>query len=175
MSKFSIAFIAVLMIIGLKDVLGIADSTQYKILAVDRSRIAVLPNDTSDFWIFPAGLQVVLTNDDFQEIEQVLDSTINSYNAKQNLSYKKMVEKYPNLTVDKEQFIIDLSRYRRQYVAIINQNADKEVWINCFCNTFETNNWQSQNVEVIDGGNCFFHLKINLTKRMIYNFSVNGI
>src|SRR5659263_394828 len=97
-----------LMIIGLKDVLGIADSTQYKILAVDRSRIAVLPNDTSDFWIFPAGLQVVLTNDDFQEIEQVLDSTINSYNAKQNLSYKKMVEKYPNLTVDKEQFIICL-------------------------------------------------------------------
>lgn len=173
--RLSIFSIAVLVIIAQNFVMGIADSTHYEILNVDRSRIAVLPNDTSDFWIFPAGSPTVLIKDDFQKIEQLLDSTIDNYNVNQNLRYKEMVAKYPKLKVDKDQFVIDFSRYRRQYVAIINQNGDKEVWINCFCNSFQTNNWHSQKIEVIDGGNCFFHLKINLTKRLIYNFSVNGI
>ena len=130
---------------------------------------------TADFWIFPTCVSTNLTEVDFQNIEQLLDSTIDNYNEEQEVGFKKMVAKYPQFKTDKNQFVINLSRYKRQYIAVINQNGDKEVWINCLCDSFHDDNWKTQIVMVFDGGNCFFNLKINLTKRLIYNFSVNGV
>jgi hypothetical protein len=177
MSKVSkrLFFFSVLLIIGQICVMGSDNLAKSKILSVDYSKIAVLPNDTSDFWIFPTGSPLILTKDDFQDIEQLLDSTIDSYNTKQQINYLKMIAKYPNLNVDRDQFVIKLPNYKRQYIAIINRNGEKEVCLNFFCKSFQDDKWKTQWIEVMDGGNCFFHLKINLTRRFIYNFSVNGV
>ena len=73
----------------------------------------------------------------------------------------------------KNYFILILNRYKRQYMPIINKYGEKEVWVNCFCEHW---NWdlKTRPVEVRDGGNCFFNLKINLSKNIYYNLMING-
>lgn len=58
-------------------------------------------------------------------------------------------------------------------MAALNKKGEKEVWINCFCVDVRRD-WKKQIVEVYDGGNCFFNLKINLNKSQYYELSVNG-
>ena len=174
-TKLSLILSAILIISGQIYVMGSGKIANFKRISIDKSRIAVLPYDTADFWIFPSCTSTNLTEADFQNIEQLLDSTIDNYNVKQEVVFKKMVAKYPQYKTDKDQFVIKLSRYKRQYIAVINQNGDKEVWINCFCNSNIFDYWKTQRVIVLDGGNCFFNLQINLTKRLIYNLSINGV
>jgi hypothetical protein len=63
--------------------------------------------------------------------------------------------------------------YKRQYVSIINSIGEKEVWINCFCDSFYKD-WKKQILHVDDGGNCFFNLKVNLSTKKCYDIFVNG-
>lgn len=69
--------------------------------------------------------------------------------------------------------IIQPSKYFKQLIPIINSKGEKEVWISCFCETFD--HWKTQRVYVSDGGNCVFHVKINLTKHKIMYFKANGL
>jgi hypothetical protein len=68
---------------------------------------------------------------------------------------------------------IDLKRYKRQYVAVINNKGEKEIWINFFCNDCDKD-WKKEIIIVKDGGDCFFNLKINLTTKKYYDFMING-
>lgn len=114
-----------------------------------------------------------MTNDDLLKIEIILNKCINDYNPNQERQFKEINDKHPEYKLDKKYFIIDLTRYKRQYVAIINSKGEKEVWINCFCNTWDKN-WKTNLIFVHDGGNCYFNLKINLTTRKYYELMVNG-
>ena len=67
---------------------------------------------------------------------------------------------------------IEFSDYKFQFVPVINEKGEKEVWANSFCGEFE--NWKTQIVQVDDGGKCFFNLYINLNQKSYYRFSVNG-
>ena len=69
--------------------------------------------------------------------------------------------------------IKDVSKYYKQFIAVINKQGEKEVWINCFCS--KDPKWKNEVVLVLDGGNCYFQLKINLTKKLVYDFMVNGV
>lgn len=120
-------------------------------LLPDTSIIAILPLDTQLHWIFNSGKTVELTADDLVKIEMLLQQCIDEYKF------------------EKTNFIIDLTRYRRQYMAAINSKGEKEVWINCFCE-----NWKTSAVLVVDGGNCFFNLKVNLATGNYYELSING-
>jgi hypothetical protein len=65
------------------------------------------------------------------------------------------------------------SKYFKQFVAVINKNGEKEVWVNCCCEVMDY--WKKQIQTTLDGGTCYFNLKINLNKNILYNFSVNGV
>lgn len=75
----------------------------------------------------------------------------------------------------RKSFGIDFSlrSYKRQYVPMVNKNGEKIVWANFFCND-PVADWKREIVYVWDGGNCFFNLKVNLTKRECYELYVNG-
>lgn len=141
---------------------------------VDKSIIGVVPYDSTEKWAFENGKQAELANNDFVIIEELLETCINSYNTQQQKRYNKIMAKHPEYTLRKEDFIIDLKVYKRQYVAITNSKGEKEVWVNCFCST-EIENWKKDIILFFDGGNCYFNLKINITKGTYYNLMVNGV
>lgn len=128
---------------------------QTKTIYIDTSEFVILPFETTLNWVFKDSKPTELTNDDLLKIETIFNKCMNAYN------------------LDKNNLKIELGRYNRQYVAAENSKGKKEVWINCFCREWDINN-RKQIVSVLDGGNCYFNLKINLTKGEYYELMVNG-
>jgi hypothetical protein len=136
----------------------------FTVQPVDTSLIAIIPFENSREWLFDKSYSpTTLTQKDVEKIEMLLTSCVNDYNKKLSADYKQY-------------FSIDLikGKYKRQYVAVINKKGDKEVWVNCFCQT-HNDNWRTSIIIVDDGGNCYFNLKINLTKEKCYDLIVNGL
>ena len=130
---------------------------------VDTSLIAIIPFDNSRDWVFDKTYSPsTLTQDDIEKIERLMTDCVNTYNNKLSSD-------------NKQYFYIDLTKekYRRQYVAVTSKNGDKEIWINCLCQ-IHGDNWKTSIIMVEDGGNCYFNLKINLTKEECYDLGVNG-
>ena len=151
----------------------ISQQKQDEIKKVDTTKIAILPFDTNQYWIFKDNKPTDLNKDDIQKIENILTICINEYNLGQEKQFIDIDKKHPEYKLDKKNFIIDLTRYKRQYVATINSKGEKEIWINCFCDT-HNKNWRTERIVVKDGGNCYFNLKINLTTGQYYELMVNG-
>lgn len=129
---------------------------------VNLNNIAVFPYSENQF-IFKNSKDYNLTNQDLKEIEVLLQKSIIDYN-----------ETHKNYLLRVNEPLINLQNYKRQYVAVINSNNEKEVWINFVCNRNNAN-WKKYIIEVDDGGSCYFNLKINLTKKKFYDFIVNGV
>lgn len=140
---------------------------------VDTSIITILPFDTIKHWVFKNNSPTDLTGEDLLQVESILNKCISVYNTNQETHFKELNEKYPGYKLDWNNFIIDLQRYKRQYVATTNSKGEKEVWLNCFCGGGYPN-WKTDLVFVKDGGNCYFNLKINLTSGECYDLMVNG-
>lgn len=96
-----------------------------------------------------------LETSDKQIVSQLLEKAIKDYNLKN------------------EKKIIEIKDYKRQYIAYIDINGEKEIWINFFCDELSYN-WKKKIVQVKDGGKCYFNLKINITKKTFRNLFVNG-
>ena len=136
----------------------------------DTSIIAIIPFDTSYYWIFKNCKTVSLTTNDIKKIEQLLPKGIKTEQEKR---FQMFRNKFPDDEISKKDFVIKLRKYQRQYVAVINDKGEKEVWINCFCETLG-DDWRKIIISVDDGGKCFFNIKMNLTKGIFYEFYVNG-
>jgi len=140
---------------------------------------AVLEFNPEWNWIYKNVKSTELLQSDFLIIDKVLKQAVDKYNLGQveNIKERKkwFEETYPNQDFEKSEpkLTLDLKNYKMQYVPIINENGEKEVWINLFCTTEHTN-WKEEIVVFYDGGNCFFNLKINLNKNSYADFQVNG-
>jgi len=68
-------------------------------------------------------------------------------------------------------------QYDRQYVAAINENGEKLIWINFFCDetTVEFYDLRKEQTNIADGGKCYFRIKVNLAKKEIIGYRFNGI
>ena len=132
-------------------------------LTVDTSLITILPYDTSLYWVFENCKQAELAEKDLKLIDSLFISCVEDYNK--NISIK-----YP---IEKDNCIIDLKKYKRQYIAVANNKGEKEVWINCFCGDWDKDS-RLNPVLVMDGGKCYFNLKINLTTKQSYDLMING-
>tara|TARA_B100000949_G_C14048314_1_gene352486 strand:- start:63 stop:614 length:552 start_codon:yes stop_codon:yes gene_type:complete len=141
---------------------------------VDTSLIAFLPYELSKNKIFKDARQASLSKFELNEIEILLIECIEKYNLEQKGKFEKfdrrVIEEY-NIDIDRS--TIDLKKYKRQYISVVNSYGQKEVWINCFCIP-AIEYWKESIVNIDDGGNCFFNLKVNLSKGEFYDFNVNG-
>ena len=130
-------------------------------------------------WIYENAKPTQLTEANLNQIEGILNRAVTEYNLgqAQNIKERKewFEETYPNQDFEKSEpkLTLNLDDYKRQYFAVINENGQKEVWVNLFCTT-EYSNWKEEIVIWHDGGNCFFNLKINLIKNSYRDFHVNG-
>lgn len=69
---------------------------------------------------------------------------------------------------------LEQHKYYRQYVAAENSNGEKLVWINFFCESHYDPSHVTFILNVLDGGNCFFQVKVNLTQKDCYFYIENG-
>jgi hypothetical protein len=141
---------------------------------VDTSKIAIIPFDKSKCWFFKENDPTSLASRDLDQIDKLLTLCIFKYNSKKLKIYNQLDK---NKIEDKENFernYIDLSKYKRQYVATINSKGEKEIWVNFFCDTFNSN-WKKEILVVFDGGNCFFNVKLNLKKKKYFDLIINGV
>jgi hypothetical protein len=80
-----------------------------------------------------------------------------------------------------------ISKFYRQYVCYIDSNGDSIVFVNALCHIlddlefdknkpvrFVRGDWQNHLMMVDDGGDCFWSMQINYTKKEYFRFSVNG-
>jgi hypothetical protein len=67
-----------------------------------------------------------------------------------------------------------LEVYHRQYVALINEQGEREIWINFFCGSFG-NDWKHSVMVVDDGGGCFFQIRLNWSKKKVVELLPNGV
>lgn len=152
------------------------DNTETQKLNIDSSAIAVIKLDSTTnntFKLFKTVAETHLTSEDIEKIELILVDFLKEYNPKQEKEYNEIKGKNPNAKIDINHFTIDLGRYKRQYYATTNEKGEKEIWVNCFCNTWDKN-WKENLIFIFDGGNCYFNLKINLTTGMFWDVIVNG-
>ncbi|TAJ15366.1 hypothetical protein DMA11_01635 [Marinilabiliaceae bacterium JC017] len=87
-------------------------------------------------------------------------------------------------------YILDVDNvrnYYRQYAFYSAMNGDSMVYVNGLCEilefpsdscgiaTFKPFEWKNKFMCVEDGGDCYWSIMINKSKRSYYHFSINGI
>jgi hypothetical protein len=127
--------------------------------SIDTSRYAVLPfNPGRDSFIFSQYFkQAPVSVAEIKMIEKIISVTITEHNKQ-----SKSIVKNPG-------------KYYKQIIAAINAQGQKEVWVNCFCTPYEKRHWRKGVVMVLDGGPCFFNIKINLSNNTVMSLAVNGV
>lgn len=152
-----------------------ADNTVPQVSA-DTIDFATLPSDSSTHLItgFPRNLETATLNGTDQHlVDSLMEALVADYNNTL-LSQKPK----PSDTTASAPSPIHLKDYKKQYIAVTNAKGEKEVWANCFCKAIEKRiefvEWKKIPVKVIDGGNCFFNVKLNLSKRKAYDLKVNS-
>ena len=151
-----------------------ADGAGIKIsTSTNDTNYAIITLDRAENWIFENADPVELTSDDIRDIDEILCKCINNYNLEQEKRFDALQQQYPEQYFDKTHRIIDLNRYKRQYVAVLNEYHAKEVWVNCVCDNDDWD-WKTKIILVKNGERCFFQLKMNLASKEYYDFVVNG-
>jgi hypothetical protein len=130
---------------------------------VDTALYTILPYDgrvkMAMDWQFTNARPDSLTIEQIDSAEDLIDSAY--------IAYIKDADKHIHL-------LQPLTAYRRQYVALIDDQGDREIWINFFCTAFN-HDWRHSAMVVDDGGGCFFQIRINWTKRIVMELQPNGL
>ena len=114
-----------------------------------------------------------LNRNDFFVLDKLVHKAIQSYNNIQKSLYESHLKELPDKNIYDEQFLIELPKYKRQYFCALNDRGEKIVWVNCFCGNEDY--WKTEEVFVFDGGNCYFHMMINLSTKQVSGFGTNGV
>ncbi|KSA14159.1 hypothetical protein [Maribacter dokdonensis] len=138
------------------------------------SDFVILTYQSEWYYIFKNVKPTELTQSELIEIENILKIVVKENNEIQKTKLIQHNKTYPEYQRTKTGFELKLDGFKRQYVPVINDKGQKEVWINFFCDDFGIEYWKTDLVQVDDGGNCFFNLKINLETKEYYELSING-
>ena len=123
--------------------------------SLDTSLYTILPYSPNSHLPLRGVRPASLGTDEVDSIEVILRAMVQEQNARGRAH------------------LSNLTQYKRQYVAVINAKGEKEVWVNCFCQLVSPA-WRKEIVVVYDGGPCFFHLVVNLSKHQYYSVMING-
>ena len=87
--------------------------------------------------------------------------------------FSKSLNDY-NLSHTKHPIDIYKSNYKLQLIAATNADNEKIIWVNGFCYENHFSSWRNTIVWVRDGGQCFFDVTLNLTKKTFSEIGTNG-
>ena len=119
---------------------------------------AIIAFDEKEQGLFTTAKPTNLTKLEIDTVETILRQAVQQYNQ----------------GMKNERYLIKpLTNYIRQYIPVLNDKGEREVYVNCFCSTGD-DKWKTEIVGASDGGNCYFHVKINLTAKTYSQLAVNG-
>jgi hypothetical protein len=146
------------------------------IFDLPKSEYAILPLDSSTNWLslFKNAKPAELNQSELAEIEEIIGIAIRENNQKQDEELVEHNKTYPDNQLTETGYELKLDGFKRQYVSVINEKGEKEIWINFFCNDWNSDKWKTELMIVKDGGNCYFNLKVNLTKKAYSDLRING-
>ncbi len=121
-----------------------------------------------------------LSSAELSTINAMITERTLQYNSERKEAAIKQAKKYENKQAKYQlEYYLDLigpiKKYYKQVVVVINKSGQKEAFINCFCTKPENDSWKKSIGLVMDGGACYFSVKINLTTNSILAFYVNGV
>ncbi|GLB53501.1 hypothetical protein NBRC110019_25420 [Neptunitalea chrysea] len=125
---------------------------------VPDSNYVILPYNNKESFPFKNATTSSLTTEELITTEEILEKAVKKYNR----------------NASKEYNTFPLKKYKRQYISVLTNQGEKEVYINFFCDDRESEDWKSQHIMVHDGGPCYFSIKINLTTKRYKDLMVNG-
>jgi hypothetical protein len=138
----------------------------------------IIPYDTTfktDFGTDGTHRRTELNSDELIVAEKILSTAIKKYNSEQKARIEELNKLGSAYNFKPEDFDIKLTNYSRQYIPVLNEREEKEIWINFFCDPVKEHPyWKKDIVFVLDGGNCYFSLVINLCTMKYHKFYVNG-
>jgi hypothetical protein len=145
-------------------------------LSYDTSVIAIFKWDPGKYYSFPKNSDsTVLSQQELNDVDSLFKSAVKTYNDEQRQRLPRLYKSFQ--IQDSSQFLLDISKYKRQYFPFENVNGERIVYINCFCiDKFHSPypDWKTVEVFVDDGGSCYFNLKVNLATKKWSDFWVNG-
>lgn len=138
-----------------------------KVINTSDKKMVVINNQEYIKWITGEKYESWSPNSsDFNEIDSILQVAIvkREFLPLQITSLNELKERY------------------RQYVCYFDEDGNKIVYINSFCEipTIYENgkekqmNWHREMVDVADGGSCYWNMKINMTLRTYDDLIING-
>jgi hypothetical protein len=138
-----------------------------QLLIYDTSKIAIIPYHQDIPWMsydYDVDSSADLTQQDISEVKKIFEQSVTDHNNKIPDSVKK-----------NSHYTIDLKNrdYKTQYVCTINRKNEKIVYVCCFCNLIGLN-WRTF-VFIAEEGNCFFTVKIDLTAKKYFDFSLDNL
>ncbi|WP_162944995.1 hypothetical protein [Flavisolibacter nicotianae] len=136
-------------------------ATNREKLSFDTTKIAIIPYDTTYYWVLKNTLPIELKQDDLQIIDSLLSDCIQAHNIKQDAT--KEFSEY-----------IDLRKYKLQYLPFADKKGRRMVYVNGFCDFEGFDYWKRSLVTVNDGGICFFQVSINLSMVKYERLYTNG-
>ncbi|MBC7861367.1 MAG: hypothetical protein IAF38_00250 [Bacteroidia bacterium] len=127
-------------------------------------------------WIFKARIGTSISGSDIVIIDSLIKIGANEFNLKNKKfidSLNKTLYRHSeNKFTGKGSVFPD--KYKKQCYPYVNSNGETEVWVNCFCDGPWKFDWRKEPLGMVrDGGNCFFQVKINLSKKTFSEFHVN--
>jgi hypothetical protein len=156
--------------------LPISSNSELESFEIDSSKFIELKYDSTFKSMFPKNsVDTRLTKEDLNISERILRKEINRYNVQGQSRKDSLNKKFPNHQFYEGQFIIDLEEYNRQYISLEAPNGDRIIHINLFCKSNTHEYWKQNYVNVYGGGNCYFHLTINTTKKELIEFLLNSV
>lgn len=150
------------------------EQTEISRFQVPDSTYVILDYKSDWHWIFKDAKPTKLSEDELAEIERIIEQAVKENNEQQRKDLEAHNKEHPNNQWTETGFELETKGFKRQYVSVINDKGQKEIWINFFCDDWESENWKSDIMVVLDGGNCYFNLKVNLETKTYSDLSING-
>ncbi|WP_324721562.1 hypothetical protein [Salinimicrobium sp. HB62] len=139
--------------------------------SITDQKVAILLNSEQNKWLEENyGLKKwTPTGKDLNIVQEVLDKAIHN----KEFDFLKKPTKQ------------SVEKYYRQYIPYINENGERIIEINAFCEILENPpenrinewtklDWRTEYVIVDDGGDCYWQITINLDTKKYNNLMVNG-
>jgi len=144
-------------------------------------KYTVIELDSSNQHLFENTTPTNLKFYEIQMLDSIIKYAIADHNQKAKDDYQKLMTYSPGMEDNEEGYLLDYQDYYRQFIPYINERGEKVVNVSCFCDITNMNgdleglNWRTDLIQVNDGGNCYFHLVVNLTLKTFAHLMVNGV
>jgi hypothetical protein len=135
----------------------------------------IIAFDPACFWEaeFASARPAELSPLEIQQVEAVLAPAIAEVNHRTEQACAAYWAANPNSQFNREEALIDLPRYARQYVALTTSAGEKLVWVQLLRRPHPT--WRTELRWVLDGGNAYISATVSPGTGELRQLIVNGV